>query len=88
MNRFEGEILGVGVGAEVLARMTRHQATPTETILDQLRRRTRYLRASEVMIILDVRRATLCSWINTRKLQAFRIGKNNMVDPAALVVFS
>jgi len=39
------------------------------------------------MTVLDVTRATLCSWINTGKLKAFRIGKNNMVDPADLVVF-
>jgi excisionase family DNA binding protein len=57
------------------------------TIVDHLRQRSGYLRSTEVMALLDVTRATLCSWINSGQLKAYRLGKNNSVDPADLVSF-
>jgi len=70
----------------VLAFMTRHGA-PLNTIVNHLRRRTSYVRATEVMAILGVTRNTLCDWINAGILPAFRIGKNNVCDPAELADF-
>jgi predicted DNA-binding transcriptional regulator AlpA len=70
----------------VLAFMTRHGA-PLNTIVDQLRQRTSYVRATEVMAILGVTRNTLCDWINAGTLPAFRLGKNNVCDPAELPEF-
>jgi predicted site-specific integrase-resolvase len=46
-----------------------------------------YFRASKVMTIMKITRATLRSWINTGKLRAFRVGKNNMIDPIDLADF-
>src|ERR1700722_5273632 len=65
----------------VLAFM-RRQGAPLNTIVYQLRQRTGYVRATEVMAILGVTRNTLCDWINSGILPAFRIGKNNVCDPA------
>jgi predicted DNA-binding transcriptional regulator AlpA len=70
----------------VLAFMTRHAASPN-TIVAQLRRRTTYVRATEVMSILGVTRNTLCDWINAGILPAFRLGKNNVCDPTELADF-
>ena len=67
----------------VLAFMTRHGA-PLNTIVNQLRQR---VRATEVMAMLGVTRNTLCDWINAGILPAFRIGKNNVCDPAELADF-
>jgi hypothetical protein len=39
------------------------------------------------MSLLQVTRATLCGWINTGDLTAYRLGKNNTVDPADLILF-
>ena len=71
----------------VLACMTRHEVPLKNTIVDQLRQRTTYLRATEVMSILGVTRNTLCDWINAGILPAFRLGKNNVCDPAELAAF-
>jgi excisionase family DNA binding protein len=57
------------------------------TIVEKLLTRTTYLRASEVMALLQITRATLCDWIRTGELAAYRIGKNNTVDPVDLVTF-
>jgi predicted DNA-binding transcriptional regulator AlpA len=70
----------------VLAFMTRHGA-PLNTIVNQLRQRTSYVSATEVMAILGVTRNTLCDWINSGTLPAFRLGKNNVCDPAELADF-
>ena len=48
---------------------------------------TSYVRASEVMSILGITRNTLCDWINAGTLPAFRLGKNNVCDPAELAAF-
>ena len=71
----------------VLAFMTRHEVPLKNTIVDQLKRRTSYVRASEVMSILGITRNTLCDWINAGILPAFRLGKNNVCDPAELAAF-
>ena len=71
----------------VLAFMTRHEVLPKNTIVDQLRQRTTYVRATEVMAILGITRNTLCDWINAGTLPAFRLGKNNVCDPAELAAF-
>jgi predicted DNA-binding transcriptional regulator AlpA len=67
--------------------MTRSEVTLKNTIIEQLRQRTTYVRASEVMSILGITRNTLCDWINAGTLPAFRLGKNNMCDPAELAAF-
>ncbi|MCU1252251.1 MAG: Helix-turn-helix domain [Edaphobacter sp.] len=46
-----------------------------------------YVRATEVMSILGVTRNTLCDWINAGTLPAYRLGKNNVFDPAELAAF-
>ena len=71
----------------VLAFMTRHEVRLQNTIVDQLRQRISHVRASEVMSILGVTRNTLCDWINAGTLPAFRLGKNNVCDPAELAAF-
>jgi predicted DNA-binding transcriptional regulator AlpA len=67
--------------------MTWSEVTLKNTIIEQLRQRTTYVRASEVMSILGIIRNTLCDWINAGTLPAFRLGKNNMCDPAELAAF-
>ena len=67
--------------------MTRSEVTLKNTIIEQLRQRTTYVRASEVMSILGITRNTLCDWINAGTLPAFRLGRNNMCDPAELAAF-
>jgi len=67
--------------------MTRSEVTHKNTIIEQLRQRTTYVRASEVMSILGITRNTLCDWINAGTLPAFRLGKNNMCDPSELAAF-
>ena len=86
MNIFKS-IMGVLAFGAVLASMQTMGVPPNRTIVDHLRQRNTYLRATEVMALLDVTRATLCSWINTGQLKAYRLGKNNSVDPADLVSF-
>ena len=56
-------------------------------IVDQLKTKTTYMRASEVMDLLRITRATLCDWINSGELTAYRLGKNNSIDPTDLIVF-
>ncbi len=68
----------------VLAGMNSRISPPPATIVSQLRSRTSYVRATEMMAILSVSRKTLCHWINTGTLPAVRIGKNNLIDPATL----
>jgi predicted DNA-binding transcriptional regulator AlpA len=80
-------IFEVGMIGPVLAFMTRHKVPLKNTIVDQLRLRTSYVRASEVMSILGVTRNTLCDWINAGTLPAFRLGKNNVCDPTELAAF-
>jgi excisionase family DNA binding protein len=67
--------------------MTRSEVTLKNTIIEQLRQRTTYVRASEVMSILGITRNTLCDWINAGTLPAIRLGKNNMCDPSELAAF-
>jgi predicted DNA-binding transcriptional regulator AlpA len=81
-NLFQVDTIG-----RVLACMTRSEVTLKNTIVEQLRQRTTYVRATEVMSILGVTRNTLCDWINSGALPAFRLGKNNMCDPAELAAF-
>jgi excisionase family DNA binding protein len=81
-NIFKVEMIG-----QVLAFMTRHEVPLKNTIVDQLRQRTTYVRATEVMAILGVTRNTLCDWINAGTLPAFRLGKNNVLDPTELADF-
>jgi predicted DNA-binding transcriptional regulator AlpA len=71
----------------VLAFMTRHEVPLKNTIVDQLKQRTTYVRSTEVMSILGITRNTLCDWINAGTLPAFRLGKNNVCDPAELAAF-
>ena len=80
-------IFKVDTIGRVLASMTRHEVPLKNTIVDQLRQRTSYVRATEVMAILGVTRNTLCDWVNAGILPAFRIGKNNVCDPAELAAF-
>jgi len=80
-------IFWAGTTGTVLAFMTRSEVTLKNTIIEQLRQRTTYVRASEVMSILGITRNTLCDWINAGLLPALRLGKNNMCDPAELAAF-
>ena len=79
-------IFKVDIIGRVLAFM-RRQGAPLNTIVYQLRQRTSYVRATEVMAILGVTRNTLCDWINSGIIPAFRIGKNNVCDPVELAAF-
>ena len=67
--------------------MESREALPDGTIIDRLKQRTTYLRATEVMALLHATRATVCEWINSGQLISYRLGKNNSVDPADLVTF-
>ena len=60
---------------------------PDQTIVGLLKQRTAYLRATEVMALLRITRATLCALINSGELVAYRVGKNNSVDPTDLATF-
>jgi predicted DNA-binding transcriptional regulator AlpA len=80
-------IFQVGAIRPVLACMTRHASPLKNTIVEGLKQRTTYVRASEVMSILGITRNTLCDWINRGLLPAFRIGKNNVCDPMELAAF-
>jgi excisionase family DNA binding protein len=86
MNLFV-KVFAVGMMRRVLAYMTRHEVQLKNTIVEQLRKRTTYVRATEVMSILGVTRNTLCDWINAGALPAYRLGKNNIFDPAELAAF-
>jgi excisionase family DNA binding protein len=59
-------------------------ALPVPTIVDQLKNRRTYVKATETMAILGVSRKTLCDWVNSGKLPAYRLGKNNVFDPSVL----
>ena len=80
-------VFGVGPFRWVLVGMGILNAPSNHTIVDQLKQRTSYVRATEVMAILGVTRQKLCDWINTGQLPAIRLGKNNVVDPADLASF-
>ena len=54
------------------------------TIVHQLQARRTYVSSTEVMSILGVSRKTLCGWINSGTLSAYRLGKSNVCDPQIL----
>ena len=64
--------------------MDSHEVPSPASIIDQLRQRSTYVGSTEVMTILGVSRKTLCDWINSGKLPAIRLGKNNVCDPVVL----
>jgi hypothetical protein len=67
--------------------MNTHGTTPSDTIINRLKKRSSYLKAAEVMALLGMTRATLCALINSGALPAIRLGKNNMVDPVRLAAY-
>ena len=66
--------------------MTHYEST-RPTIIEQLKRRSAYMRTTEVMELLDVTRGTLCRWVREGAIAAIRIGKDNKFDPAAIIRF-
>jgi Helix-turn-helix domain len=68
--------------------MACNEAVQNDTIIAQLKKRKSYLRSSEVMELFGgLSRQTLCGWARDGILNAIRIGKDNMFDPADLVRF-
>lgn len=64
--------------------MRANQATPSPTIVDQLRSRTSLLTGAEVMALLNISRNGLCTWVRAGRIPALRLGKDNRFDPMAL----
>jgi hypothetical protein len=62
-------------------------AAPSNTIVEQLKRRTGNISSTEVIGILGVSRKTLCKWALDGTIKAYRFGKDNYFDPVELAVW-
>ncbi len=60
--------------------MGKYESTPSDTIIEQPRRRKTYLNTTEMMSIIGVTRATLCGWVRSGAISALRIGKDYKFD--------
>ena len=77
-NRTEAvSIFRVVGSAEVFATMRSEKEATVSTIIETLKRSKTYVSSTETMRILGVTRQTLCRWVNTGKIIAVRIGKDN-----------
>lgn len=47
----------------------------------QLRQRKGLVSSTEVMMILDTSRKSLCAWVKAGRIPAYRVGKDNKFDP-------
>ncbi len=64
--------------------MGKYESAPSDTIIEQLRRRKTYLNTTEVMSIIGVTRATLCGWVRSGSISAVRIGNDYKFDPSTV----
>jgi excisionase family DNA binding protein len=53
-------------------------------LIGQLKNRTNFLTTKETMELLQLRRNTVCDWVQSGQLPAIRTGGGYRFDPAAL----